>query len=136
MIRYTVKTIRSGQPRSYADTEREYKIFVERATGYGEHANEFQPWIFLEDVEARITTEAAMRKAGKLFGGNTPEDLRKMQRDWALKITRALCQNFREKDDDDGRTGMDAAFYPTLKWLKLDAAAGTIHVFITEMYTD
>lgn len=38
--RYTVKTIRSGQPRAYADSEYECLITVEIETAEG-----FKPWI-------------------------------------------------------------------------------------------
>lgn len=130
---YAVEVLRSGQPRPYADTEREYLITV-KAPKYGE--KDPVPWLMFGDVEARIRKDEAARAAGKMQGGQKPDELRKGQREWAKKIVRALCQNFREKDDDDGRTGMEAHFYPTLKWLKLDAAAGTIRAFIIEPYTD
>lgn len=130
---YSVKTIRSGQPRAYADTEREYLITV-KGERYGKEG--LHPWLMHGDVEARIQREEADRAAGRMSGGYPPDELRKQQREWAKGIVRALCQNFREKDDEDGRTGMEAHFYPTLKWMKLDPAAGTIHVFIVEPYTD
>ena len=95
LTHYSVETLRSGQPRPYADTEREY-----------------------------------------LMGGQSPDDLRQAQRNWAKGIVRALCQNFREKYDDDGREGLDAHFYPTLKQLNLDPQAGTIRAFIIEPYAD
>lgn len=130
---YEVETIRSGQPRAYADTEREYLITV-RSECYGEDG--LRPWLMHGDVEAQIAKDEAARKAGTMFGGMQPDALRKSQRDWAKKVVRGLCQNFREKDDDDGRTGMDAHFFPTLKSLKIDPKAGTIHAFIVEPYTD
>lgn len=67
-----------------------------------------------------------------------PDQLRSEQRNWALKLVRALCQNFREKGDDDGLVegSMEAHFRPTLKTLKIDPGAGTIRVFIVEPYTD
>lgn len=132
---YSVETLRSGQPRAYADTEREYLITV-RSTDYAGKAGDPKPWLMYGDVESRIAREEADRKAGRMMGGHTPDQLRKEQRDWAKSIIRALCQNFREKDDDDGRKDMEAHFYPTLKWLKLDGKAGTIHAFIIEPYTD
>jgi hypothetical protein len=110
MFRYTVETIRSGQPRPYADTEREYRIFVEVKPQYAPEPKEFQPW---------------------LQGGDVTE-----QRLWAKRVIRALCCDFREADDKDGRTGMEAAFYPTLKVLELNPAQGTIHCLIVEAYTD
>ena len=130
---YTVETLRSGQPRPYADTEREYRITVLR-TQYGKEG--LHPWLMHGDLEPRIKEEEALRAAGKMYGGQSPDDLRKAQREWAKMIVRALCRNFREKDDDDGRTGAAAHFYPTLKWLKIDAKAGTIHAFIVEPFTD
>ena len=130
---YSVEVLRSGQPRPYADTEREYLITVKR-TQYGKDG--LHPWLMHGDVEARIKREEADRAAGRMYGGGSPDELRKSQREWAKKIVRALCQNFREKNDDDGRTGMDAHFYPTLKSLALDAKAGTIRAFIIEPYTD
>ena len=124
---FTVQTLRAGQPRPYADTEREYLITVQ---------NNGKPWLMHGDVEARIVREEADRAAGRMYGGQKPDDLRKRQREWAKRIVRALCQNFREKDDDDGRTGMEAHFYPTLTSLNLDSKAGTIRAFIVERYTD
>lgn len=132
-IRYTVTTLRSGQPRAYADTEREYLVTVERS-----HTNDapFVPWLMGGDVEANIKRDAALRAEGRMFGGYSPDETRKAQRDWAKKIVRALCQDFREASDEDGRTGMEAHFYPTLKSLTVDAKAGTIRAFIVEPYTD
>lgn len=132
-IVYSKKVLRSGQPRPYADTEREYLITVS-ATQYGKEG--LHPWLMHGDVEVRIKQDEALRAAGRMSGGYPPDQLRTEQREWAKKIVRALCQNFREKDDDDGRTGMAAHFYPTLKWLKLDPKAGTIHAFIIEPFTD
>ncbi len=129
---YQVEVLRSGQPRAYADTEREYLITVKRER-CGKDG--LFPFLMHGDVEARIKKDEAMREAGTMSGGQSPEQLRDDQKDWAKKIVRSLCQNFREKDDDDGRTGMDAHFYPTLKSLKLDHAAGTILAFIVEPYT-
>lgn len=130
---YSVETLRSGQPRPYADTEREYLITV-KGTRYGKEG--LHPWLLHGDVEARIQKEEADRAAGRMMGGTPPDQLRYEQREWAKGIVRALCQAFREKDDDDGRTGMEAHFYPTLKSLKLDQKAGTICAFIVEPYTD
>lgn len=130
---YEVETLRSGQPRAYADTEREYLITI-RSENYGKEG--MHPWLMGGDVEAKITKDEAARAAKTMFGGMSPDALRSQQRDWAKRVVRGLCQNFREESDDDGRSGMDAAFYPTLKWLKLDHAKGTIHAFIIERYTD
>lgn len=135
MTRYTVTVLRSGQPRPYADTEREYLIKVED-TGWKPTETKFEPWLMHGNLDQRIAEEEAARKAGRMFGGNSPDELRKMQRDWALKIIRALCQDFREPNDNDGRTGMEAHFYPTLKRLDINQAAGEIRVLIIEPYTD
>lgn len=135
--RYTVETLRSGQPRPYADTEREYLIKVERMDEWGDKG-QWKPWLMGGNVEAQIASEAKMRAEGKMSGGYSPEQLRKIQRDWALKVVRALCQNFREKGDQDGKTEgtMEAYFFPTLKSLSIDGKAGTIRAFIVEPYTD
>ena len=130
---YSVQVLRSGQPRAYADTEREYLITV-KATQYGKEG--LHPWFLHGDVERRIKEEEAKRAKGEMYGGQTPEQLRSGQLAWAKGLVRALCQNFREKDDQDGRTGMEAHFYPTLTSLKLDHANGTIRAFIIEPYTD
>jgi len=130
---YSVETLRSRQPRPYADTEREYRITIKKPT-YDKEGP--QPWLLYGDVEAQIKRDEAARAAGTMMGGRSPDDTRKAQLEWAKGIVRALCQNFREKDDDDGRVDMHAYFFPTLKWLKLDPKAGTIHVFIIEPYTD
>ena len=130
---YSVKVLRSGQPRAYADTEREYLITV-KSTSYGKEG--LHPWLCLGDVEATIKKDEKDRAEGRLFGGLLPDQLRTKQREWAKRIVRGLCQNFREKGDDDGRTGMDAHFYPTLTSLKLDPKEGTIRALIIEPFTD
>ena len=132
---YSVEILRSGQPRPYADTEREYLITV-LSTDFAGKPGEPKPWLMHGDVETRIVREEADRKAGRMSGGQSPDQLRKSQRDWAKGILRALCQNFREKDDEDGRNGSEAFFYPTLRSLKLDGKSGTIRAFIVEPYTD
>lgn len=137
-VRYTVETLRSGQPRPYADTEREYLIKVECIREYGATKGQWEPWLMFGNVEEQIAREEKLRVEGKLGGGNSPSELRKMQRDWALKLIRALCQNFREKGDQDGKTEgtMEAYFFPTLKCLAIDAKAGTVRAFIVEPYDD
>lgn len=130
---YTVETLRSGQPRPYADTEREYLITV---TMKQSHEKEHRPWVMHGDVEARIRREEKDRAEGRMFGGSSPDELRKQQREWAKGIIRALCQHFREKGDEDGRKDMEAHFYPTLKSLKIDPSAGTIRAYIIEPFTD
>lgn len=132
-VTYSVQTLRSGQPRPYADTEREYLITV-KSTQYGKEG--LHPWLLYGDVEKRIRKDEADRAAGRMSGGYKPDELRTSQQAWARKLVRALCQDFREAGDQDGRTGMDAHFYPTLTSLKLDPEAGTIRAFIIEPYTD
>jgi hypothetical protein len=134
--KYTVTILRAGQPRPYADSEYEYLITVENLETYGRDQGKMKPWLMLGDVEARILKEEAWRKAGTMSGGYGPEELRKQQRDWAKKIITALCQSFREPNDDDGKTGADAHFAPTLKRLTLDPKAGTIRALIVCAYTD
>lgn len=133
MDRYTVEVLRSGQPRAYADTEREYLISVEHQ-GYLD--KELRAGFPGGNLDETIKREEADRKAGRMYGGCSPEDHRKQRRDYALKIVRGLCQNFREKGDEDGRAGMDAHFYPTLRRLDIDEKAGTIRALIIEAYTD
>lgn len=132
-VRYTVETLRSGQPRPYAATERECLIRVE-IIHWGK--KDFEPWLAGGDVEATIKRDEEMRTAGQLMGGQSPAEKRKFQMDWAKKIVKTLFNTFRERSDDDGRTGMDAAFYPTLRNITLDYKAGTIRALITEEYTD
>lgn len=132
-VTYSVETLRSGQPRAYADTLREYLITVKREQ-YGKDG--MHPWVLHGDVEAKIKRDEAARKAKTMFGGYSPEQLRAAQQEWAKKIIRALCQNFREEGDDDGREGMEAHFYPTLNSLVVNHNAGTIKVLIIEPFTD
>ncbi len=134
--RYTVETIRAGQPRPYADSFYEYRITVERHVGFGPEKDQLKPWLMHGDVEARIRREEVERREGRMFGGDTPDESRKMQRDWAKKIVRALCCNFRERDDQDGLEGMAAHFAPTLTSLTIDPVKGEIRAVITEAYTD
>jgi len=130
---YTVEILRAGQPRAYADTENEYLITC-RQDWKGDGV--FKPWLLGGNVEARIKREEADRAAGRMSGGMSPDALRKEQQDWVRKIIRVLCQDFREKADQDGREGMAAAFYPTLRRLTVDPVAGTIRVLIVSAYTD
>lgn len=134
--RYTVTILRAGQPRPYADSEYEYLIKVERMGSYGPDKGKLKPWLMHGDIEARIRQDEADRESGKLIGGWSPEELRKQQREWARKIVTALCHKHREKGDQDGPTGIEADFYPTLKRLDVNPAAGTIRALIVELYTD
>lgn len=131
--RYTVDVLRSGQPRAYADTENEYLITVE-ATRWNEEG--FHPWVHGGDIETQIKREETERAAGRMFGGHQPDEMRAIQRNWAVGLVRVLCQNFREPNDKDGRTGMDAHFFPTLKKLIIDHKAGTVRALIIEPFTD
>jgi hypothetical protein len=113
MTRFTVTTIRSGQPRPYADTEREYLIQVEasfqiRKTDPPE-GTEWKPW---------------------LIGGPTPDPV--WFQKWCDNVVKGVCQNFYRAPDEPG---CDWAS-PMLKWMRTDYIKGTIHVFITECYTD
>jgi len=132
--RYEVIELQAGQPRAYADTEYEYLIKIVR-TGWGTNAGIFEPWTLFGGVEARVKQDDAMRLAGT-GGRMSVDEMNEGQRDWAKKIVRALCRNFREHGDDDGMTGMDAHFYPTLKRLDIDAAKGEIRALIVEAYND
>ena len=75
--RYTVTVLRAGQPRPYADSEYEYLIKVEQLETYCSDQGKMKPWILGGDVEARIRSEEAQRKAGTMSGGYGPEELRK-----------------------------------------------------------
>lgn len=135
IVRYTVETITAGQQRAYGDSEYRCLITVE-STRYGKDG--LHPWVLHGDVEARIRKDEADRAAGRMSGGQSPEQLRKEQRDWAKKMVKALFHGFREKGDDDGiKEGtMEAAFAPTLKSLEIDHKAGTIRAFVNCTYTD
>lgn len=130
---YCVETLRSGQPRAYADTEMEYLITI-KSTAYGKDG--LHPWTLHGDLEKRIREEETLRAQGKMIGGHSPEQLRAQQREWAVNLVKALCHKFRETSDQDGRTGMEAHFYPTLKSLAVNPSDGTIRAFIVEPYTD
>jgi len=136
MRTYTVETIRSGQPRPYADSEYECRITVKERAEWGPQKGQMVPWVLYGDVEARIKQEEQDRAQKRLIGGEMPDAMRKRQADWAKTIVRTLFHEFREKDDADGRTGMAAYFYPTLKWLRIDATNGQITAFIVAPYTD
>lgn len=120
MTRYTVETLRSGQPRPYADTEREYLITIEAITsrdrdrGNGEPES-WEPWF--------------------PFSAISEEEL-PARRDKVKKLVAALCGAFREVGDQDGREGMEAHFYPTLKRLDINSGKGEIRVLIVEASTD
>jgi len=133
---YTVICHRAGQPRAYADSEYVYTLKIEQEVGYGDSKGQMKPWVYLGDVEASIKKDEQLRKEGKMWGGQSPEQMRKAQRDWAIKLVKTLCMNFRERSDDDGRTGMDAHFYPTLQLLQIDPAMGEIRVSIIDPFTD
>lgn len=107
MTRYTVQVLHAGQREPYGDSEYEYTIRVERTITHG------------KCIEPGFPT-------------SEPGELRA----WAKKLIRALCQDFRETGDNDGREGMEAYFYPTLKMLDLNRSTGVIHVLIIERYCD
>jgi hypothetical protein len=110
ITRYTVEVLRSGQPRAYADTENEYLVRCEMERSYGPDKGQMKPWLYGLDEATRLT--------------------------WAKSLVKVLCQTFREAGDDDGRTGMEAHFYPTLRSLVIDQNTGTIRALIIEPYTD
>lgn len=88
------------------------------------------PWMQGGDIEETVRSDE-LKRPSSIWDGE-----HKRQRDWAKSVVRAICQHFREAGDDDGRTGMDAHFYPTLKSLVIDPKAGTIRAFIIEPFTD
>ena len=90
----------------------------------GEQAGNWEPHVW----EYRVKVE----KDGKPYLPCSPS----MRREWAKRIVDALCYHFREVGDDDGLTGMDAHFYPTLEKLEIDHERGEIHVVIEQPYTD
>ena len=134
-IRYTIETIRSGQPYAYADTIREYVIRGEEIFS-SPPPSVRKPYLPFGDVEAQIRRDTAMRERGEMSGGYSLDQLRAAQRREVLKLVRGLCGDFRERGDEDGRTGMEAHFYPTLQSLVIDGKAGTIRVVIVEPFTD
>lgn len=125
---YLVDCLRSGQPRPYADHANEYLITIRQGVHGKPEAPE--PWVLMGDVEGTIRRDEAMRAAGTMFGGDTPDGLRKQQLDWAKALVRALCHDFKEKGDE----GHNWASW-TLARLTIDPHAGTIRALITAEYT-
>ena len=112
--RYTVEVVRSGQPRAYADTEHEYIVHIEQNKSCWAKPGtpeDWRPWLYPE-------------------GNDDPG--KKWFQNWCDKIVKTLCQNFYRKVGEDGSDWAS----PILKWMRFDHAKGTIHVFITESYTD
>lgn len=128
--RYTVEILRSGQPRAYADTIREYLITVEFKSDWGPEPREFEPWIMGGDIDKEIAGDSLKRPASRW------ETAWATQHAWALGLVKTLCQRCREATDEDGRIGVDAYFYPTLRSLYIDPTAGTIRAVIVEPFTD
>ena len=118
-LRFTVETVRSGQPRPYADTEREYIVTVER---------EIEQWMRHDKYKDT--------KVGEwhpwLYGSAEDSAGKKWFDDWCDRIVKALCQNFYRSVDEPGADWASSM----LKWMRVDRDKGTIHVFITEAYTD
>lgn len=113
-IRYTIDTLRAGQPRAYADSEFECLIKVEFAA----FDQEYKPWCQYGN-RMDIPDLVARRDA------------------WAKSIVKLLFRSFREAGDQDGKEGTPGAYFAaTLKWLKLDAAKGEIWALIVEPFTD
>jgi len=118
-VRFTAETIKSGQPRPYADTEREYVVTVER---------EVQRWMQHDKYKGT--------KVGEwipwLYPEGTDDNGKKWFQNWCDMVVKATCQNFYRKMDDPGACWAS----PILKWMRIDHEKGTIRVFITEAYTD
>ena len=106
--RYTVKT----------------KMFDLQLVAFGDHFSKFE--ILVErNVDANGAT------GWKHWQPGMPRSEHSMN--WAKRLVKALCQDFREKGDEDGRTGMDAAMFPHLA--DLDVEAGLIKATIRRSYT-
>lgn len=109
-VRYTVKTFcHDFQPTPYSDHVSRFLILVERPRTRRDGTIVWETW-------------------------QQPQAPADVIRPWALRLVRTLCMDFREKGDDDGRTGLDAALYPHLK--DLDVKDGIIEVEIRRVYTD
>ena|ERR1035438_7060867 len=107
--RYSVEVLRSGQPRPYADTEHEYKIYCERNQTWGKPEERgWKPFLPFSSGLSEI------EKQGRI------DQL----------IQSVTMKMFWRKDTQPNWS------YPLLKWIKLDEKLGVIHVFITEEYTD
>lgn len=136
METYMVETIRAGQPRPYADTEDECRITIKQMAEWGPNKGEMVPWVAYGDVEEHIRRDEADRAAGRLLGGEASDEIRKRQKEWAKRIVRTLFKEFREAGDDDGVKGPGAYFFPTLKWIRVDASKGQITALIVTPYSD
>src|ERR1700680_2092133 len=100
---YTIETIKDGQqPKPYAPHQWEYLI-TRKETQFGK--------------EGLFPNLPAWGNDEELKG-------------WAKKLVKAICINFRERNDNDGKTGMDAEFFPTLESIECDREAGSIRVKI------
>ena len=105
--RYSIEVLRSGQPRPYADTEREYKVYGEQYRTWGakpEDRNKWYPWIPV---------------------------VRQEQEYFPLLRLLTGC-NFYGSSDEEGANWAS----PMLQWMKVDKEKGVIHFFVKEAYTD
>lgn len=113
---YTVRTLRSGQPRAYSDHETEYEIEARYTPDFGPHREPKAWW--------------------PVYAGTDEADREARERAWCKAVVRALCQSFREPGDPDGGDPMRAHFAPTLRSLTWDRDNGTIRALVTSAYTD
>ena len=110
-VRYTVKPILEDVQRApYADHVSTFQIIVERRDHLDAHGGPV--WVLWQPPFPQGSGESSI---------------------WAKKLVRALCMDFREQGDNDGRTGIGADFYPHL--VSLDVDEGIIEVEIRRMYT-
>ena len=114
MYDYKVEILRAGQPRPYADTVHEYRVTATYTPTWGKDRTP-QPW-----CPYRV---------------DKPGD-KERQLKWAKAVVKAICQDFREVGDEDGREGMDAHFYPTLQSISVDEKAGIVRAIIVTPFTD
>jgi hypothetical protein len=117
--RFSVQVLRSGQPRAYADTEREYKVLCER----------WQDWGKAEEQGWKPSIPLHMNGL-KCDENGVPTDPH--ARETIDNIVRGTCQRFWRSASEPGATWA----HPILKWMKVDSKAGIIHVLIIEAYTD
>ena len=111
---YSVTVIRSGQPRPYADTEHEYLIKGEYFNRYAAPQQRTE-WLPFSHQSAGVD--------------GVPSE--KYELDACDRFVQGLVgKYYRHTDEGYGW------FEPTLEWMKIDHKAGTIHLLISEAYTD
>lgn len=119
--RYSVQVLRSGQPRPYANTEREFKIYCERYQGYGLPPDKDKWHPFYPPGTA----------GNEVDSNGVPTN--KYNRDLLDRFVKGVTQNYYREEDNDPAANWASPF---LKWMRINREAGTIHLFITEEYTD